>query len=77
MKLYKRFLLGTLFLETLEGGDLNAGLRSMDEEAKRYFNSLPPMLQEQLMQSTADLNTKEDLMRYCSNALGNNARGKS
>ena len=52
-------------------------LRSMDEEAKSYFNSLPPMLQEQLMQSTADLNTKEDLMRYCSNALGTMPEGTS
>ena len=45
-------------------------LSSMDQEAKQYFDSLPPVLQEQLMQSTADLNTKEHLMRYCSNALG-------
>ena len=35
----------------------------MDMEAKLYFNSLPPILQEQLMQSTAGLNTKEDLVR--------------
>ena len=45
----------------------------MDMEAKLYFNSLPPILQEQLMQSTAELNTKEDLMRYCANALGRDA----
>lgn len=25
------------------------------------------------MQSTAELNTKEDLMRYCANALGRDA----
>ena len=42
----------------------------MDMEAKQYFNSLPPALQEQLMQSAADLNTKEDLMRYCTNSAG-------
>lgn len=47
----------------------------MDMEAKRYFNSLPPVLQEQLMQSSAELNTKEDLMRYCSNALGKDTFG--
>ncbi len=47
----------------------------MDTEAKLYFNSLPPVLQEQLMQSSAELNTKEDLMRYCSNALGKDALG--
>lgn len=46
-------------------------LSKMDAEAKQYFDSLPPLLQEQVMQSTADLNTKEDLMRYCGNALGN------
>lgn len=45
----------------------------MDLEAKLYFNSLPPVLQEQLMQSAADLHTKEDLMRYCSNVLGREA----
>ena len=42
----------------------------MDLEAKLYFQSLPPALQEQLMQSAADLNTKEDLVRYCTNLLG-------
>ncbi len=47
----------------------------MDTETKLYFNSLPPVLQEQLMQSSAELNTKEDLMRYCSNALGKDALG--
>ena len=31
-------------------------LSSMDQEAKQYFDSLPPVLQEQLMQSTAALN---------------------
>lgn len=45
-------------------------LSKMDMEAKQYFDSLPPLLQEQVMQSTADLTTKEDLMRYCTNALG-------
>ena len=50
----------------------------MDLEARLYFNSLPPVLQEQLMQSSAELNTKEDLMRYCSNALGKEApKGQS
>ena len=37
----------------------------MDMEAKQYFNSLPPALQEQLMQSAADQNRREALMRYC------------
>lgn len=45
----------------------------MDLEAKLYFQSLPPALQEQLMQSAADLNTKEDLVRYCTNLLGGHA----
>lgn len=49
----------------------------MDMDAKLYFNSLPPVLQEQLMQSSAELNTKEDLMRYCSNVLGQNAPDSS
>lgn len=48
----------------------------MNLEAKLYFNSLPPVLQEQLMQSSAELNTKEDLMRYCSNVLGQDSPGK-
>ena len=48
----------------------NAGSQQDGYGAKLYFNSLPPILQEQLMQSTAELNTKEDLMRYCANALG-------
>lgn len=42
----------------------------MDLEAKLYFNSLPPYIQEQLMQSAAPLNTREDLVRYCRNLLG-------
>ena len=41
----------------------------MDQEAQAYFNALPPVLQEQVLQSSAPLATKEDLMRYCSNAL--------
>ena len=45
----------------------------MDLEARLYFNSLPPVLQEQLMQSSAELNIKENLMRCCSNALGKGA----
>lgn len=49
------------------------GLNEMDREAKQYFDSLPPVLQEQVMQSTARFSTKEDLMRYCSNALGKDA----
>ncbi len=42
----------------------------MDKEAQAYFNALPPALQEQLMQSAADLTTKEELRRYCTNLLG-------
>ena len=45
----------------------------MDMEAKLYFNSLPPILQQHLRQSPAELNTKEDQMRYCANALGRDA----
>lgn len=52
-------------------------LSKMDTEAKQYFNSLPPLLQEQVMQSTADLNTKEDLMRYCTNVLDREASEKT
>lgn len=63
---------GKLVSESREGGIRMPDLRNMDQEARSYFNALPPLLQEQLMQSTADLNTKEDLMRYCSNALGTN-----
>ena len=42
----------------------------MDMEAKQYFNSLPPALQEQLMQSTADRTKREDLMRFTTHLLG-------
>ena len=45
----------------------------MDMEAKQYFNSLPPALQEQLMQSAADLNKKGALMRYCPTRRGEHA----
>lgn len=41
----------------------------MEESAKAYFNSLPAVLQEQIVQSGAEMTTKEQLERYCKNAL--------
>lgn len=41
----------------------------MDSGAKAYFESLPAVLQEQIMQSGAEMTTKEQLESYCKNVL--------
>lgn len=41
----------------------------MDRAAQAYFNTLPVMLQEQIMQSGAKLCTKGQLESFCKNAL--------
>lgn len=42
---------------------------SMDMQARTYFDSLPQMLKEQIVQSGVKLNTREELEKYCKNAL--------
>lgn len=49
-------------------------LEQMDQDARAYFNSLPPTLQEQLTQSGVKMTTKEQLESYCKNMLGQNAQ---
>ena len=41
----------------------------MDRAAQSYFNTLPVILQEQIIQSGAKLCTKAQLESYCKNAL--------
>ncbi len=41
----------------------------MDRAAQAYFNTLPVMLQEQIMQSGAKLCTKGQLESFCKNSL--------
>ena len=43
--------------------------KGMDMQAQTYFDSLPAVLQEQIVQSGVKLNTREDLENYCKNAL--------
>ncbi|WP_158590851.1 hypothetical protein [Acutalibacter sp. 1XD8-33] len=43
--------------------------RGMDMQAQTYFDSLPVILQEQIVQSGVKLNTREELEQYCKNAL--------
>ena len=41
-----------------------------DLQAQAYFDSLPPLLQTQIVQSGVMLHTREELEQYCRNALG-------
>ena len=41
----------------------------MDRAAQAYFNTLPVLLQEQIIQSGAKLCTKGQLESYCKNSL--------
>lgn len=51
-----------------------SNLKSMDPAARSYFDSLPQTLKEQIVQSGVQLCTREDLERYCKNALENRAQ---
>lgn len=44
-------------------------LPGLDRAAQAYFNTLPVLLQEQLVQSGAKLTTKAQLENYCKNSL--------
>jgi hypothetical protein len=39
-------------------------------EAKEYFDSLPMLLQESIMQQSVDMNTKEDLENFFAHVYG-------
>lgn len=42
---------------------------NMDRSAQAYFNTLPVLLQEQIIQSGAKLVTRAQLESYCKNSL--------
>ncbi len=44
-------------------------LEEMNEDARAYFDSLPPVLQEELMQSGVKMTTREQLETYCQNTM--------
>ncbi len=44
-------------------------LENMEQSAREYFDSLPVLLQEQLIQSGAVMTTREQLEAYCRNVL--------
>ena len=41
-----------------------------DLQAQAYFDSLPPLLQTQIVPSGVKLHTRDELEQYCRNALG-------
>lgn len=49
-------------------------LESMDQSARAYFDTLPAALQGQIMQSGIVMTSKEQLEKYCRNALAPNAQ---
>lgn len=48
---------------------MEKNLPGMDRAAQAYFNTLPVLLQEQIIQSGAKLCTKSQLESYCKNTL--------
>ena len=44
-------------------------LKQMDPETRAYFNTLPPMVQEDLIQSNAQFSCKEELQRFAEQLL--------
>lgn len=44
-------------------------LEKMTASAREYFNSLPPTLQESIMQSGVTLTTRDQLESFCKNTL--------
>ncbi len=44
-------------------------LEKMDQNARAYFDSLPPALQELLMQSGVTMTTREQMETYCQNTM--------
>lgn len=41
----------------------------MDSRAKEYFNTLPPLIQEQILKNSAELNSKNELQAFYTNIL--------
>lgn len=44
-------------------------LEKMTASARDYFNSLPPALQESIMQSGVTMTTRDQLETFCKNTL--------
>ncbi len=44
-------------------------LEKMDQSARAYFDSLPAVMQEQIMQCGVTMTTKDQLETYCQNTL--------
>lgn len=44
----------------------------MDAGARAYFDSLPAVFQEQIMQSGVEMTSKEQMESYCRNVLAEN-----
>jgi len=43
--------------------------RKLDAETREYFNSLPPMVQEDLLQTGAQFSSREELQRVVEQLL--------
>ncbi len=50
-------------------------LERMNAEARAYFDSLPPTLQETVMQSGVTMTTREQLETFCTNMLKSGLNG--
>ncbi len=44
-------------------------LEKMDQNAREYFDSLPAVMQEQIMQCGVTMTTRDQLETYCKNTL--------
>ena len=49
-------------------------IKKLDPAAREYFESLTPAMRENILQSGADLTTKNDLERWLQNSLKDAAR---
>lgn len=46
-------------------------IKNCNQETRQYFDSLPAMLQENIMQSGVEITSKQDLENYVKNLLQN------
>ena len=46
-----------------------SNIESMDPGARAFFDSLPQTLKSQIVESGAQISTREELEQYCRNAL--------
>lgn len=51
-------------------------IKTLDPAAREYFESLTPAMRENILQSGADLKTKNDLERWLQNSLKDAARAE-